>query len=121
MRNIYSLLLVFVVAAAFVCHCIFSGVSSPPRLSGTMWSMTYPVHVRLSLSLWGRAAPFGMIAALWCFAECGHSCRARNYRGTSGSGACALRWNGVAVSRSEKIPVTVGIAPCALGVCPSGA
>jgi len=29
-------------ASATVCHCIFEGLSGPPRLSGMMWSTTYP-------------------------------------------------------------------------------
>ena len=30
----------FAFAAASVCHCMFSGASAPPRLSGVMWSTT---------------------------------------------------------------------------------
>ena len=31
-------------ASSKVCHCMLLGASGPPRLSGVIWSMTYPGH-----------------------------------------------------------------------------
>jgi hypothetical protein len=34
----------FALASALVCHCMFAGVSGPPRFSGMIWSRVWPGH-----------------------------------------------------------------------------
>jgi hypothetical protein len=74
-------------AAATVCHCIFPGSSSPPRLRGITWSTRNRGTRRKSCRLTGTDADAGIRASR---SRCGRSGRDYPARTMSTSALCAV-------------------------------